>query len=192
MPQSTRRKHLQAVVPALNPTPEALAAARAKDLAEIDDEILSCRARGLGGHKWPKLKVGKDVPPNYQPVLQRDGTVMVTEVCAEYNDRGKHVGGCGKRRWYLLGEHGIYDEDARKHYIDPRNWPVIPQDWKRSSRDMDAELLRRTNEAVMAKARRAAAELEAQAQQAAAAVAAAAATATGGGEIKPPEFGSAS
>jgi hypothetical protein len=116
---------------------------RQRDMADIDDEIVFCRARGLGGHDWPKLRPGKRIPKNFQPVLQRDGTVLVTELC----------GACGKTRWYESGVGGAFDMGAKKHYKDPRNWKVLPRDLGYSSRDFDAEAWRRLQDDIMRTAR---------------------------------------
>jgi hypothetical protein len=120
------------------------AVARQQDMASIDDEMVFCRARGLGGHDWPKLRPGKRIPSNFQPTLQRDGTLLVTEVCKA----------CGKERWYLSGVGGMFDLGAKKHYKDPRNWVVLARDLGYSSRDFDAEAWRRIQEDIMRAARK--------------------------------------
>jgi hypothetical protein len=118
--------------------------ARQRDMAGIDDEIVFCRARGLGGHDWPKLRPGKRIPGNFRPVLQRDGTILVTETCKA----------CNKERWYESGAGGAFDLGAKKRYKNPRNWKVLERDLGYSSRDFDAEAWRRVQEDIMAAARR--------------------------------------
>lgn len=124
------------------------------DLADIDDEIVFCRARGfLGGHEWPKLskklKTGT-LPKGFRPVLQHDGTVLMLETC----------GSCGKTRWWETGPGGVWDPSAKRHYKNPPRWKVIPADLGYSSRDFDAEAYRRVQEAIMAAARKAALTLQ--------------------------------
>lgn len=117
---------------------------RQQDMADIDDEIVFCRARGFaGGHDWPNLRPGKRLPKNFRPVLQRDGTVMVTETC----------NACGKTRWYETGVGGAFDLGAKKHYKDPRNWKVMPRDLGYTSRDFDAEAWNRRQDDIMTAAR---------------------------------------
>jgi hypothetical protein len=121
----------------------------AQELAEVDDAIVFCRARGfLGGHEWPKLRKNLNgrLPKGFSPVLQRDGTVMMTETCQN----------CGKRRWWETGPGGTWDTGAKRHYIDPRNWKVFPAELGITSRTFDAEAYRRMQEPIMAAARAAA------------------------------------
>jgi hypothetical protein len=115
--------------------------ARQRDMADVDDEIVFCRARGLGGHDWPKLRPGRQIPRNFQPVLQRDGTMLVTEVC----------GACGKERWYVTGVGALFDKGAKKTYKNPRNWRVMSG---YSSRDFDAEAWARMQAMIMRAARK--------------------------------------
>ena len=137
---------------------------RAADLVEIDDAIVFCRARGfLGGHDWPKLtnrglKVGT-LPKGFRPVLQRDGTVMMTETCS----------GCGKVRWWETGPGGVWNPSAKRHYRNPRGWKVVPASLGYTSRDFDAEAYRRLQESIMAAARKAAYDQEQVTAEAAAA-----------------------
>ncbi len=122
----------------------------APELTEIDDAIVFCRARGfLGGHDWPKLsreaKSGT-LPKGFRPVLQRDGSVLMEERCDS----------CGKRRWWETGPGGTWDTRARRHYVNPPNWKVVPAELGYTSRDFDAEAYRRVRESIMAAARKAA------------------------------------
>jgi hypothetical protein len=125
----------------------------AQDLVGIDDAIVFCRARGfLGGHEWPKLskRLNGRLPKGFRPVLQRDGTVLMNETCAN----------CGKTRWWETGPGGAWDPGAKRHYKNPPNWKVLPADLGYTSRDFDAEAYRRLQESIMAHARKAAAALE--------------------------------
>ncbi len=122
---------------------------RAEDLVSIDDAIIFCRARGfLGGHEWPKLRkhASGSLPKGFRPVLQQDGTVMMTETCAN----------CGKVRWWETGPGGVWNPGAKRHYRDPPNWKEVPAYLGYTSRDFDAEAYRRVQESIMAAARKAA------------------------------------
>lgn len=119
------------------------AVTRQQDMSDIDDEIVFCRARGLGGHDWPKLRPHKRIPKNFHPVLQRDGTVLVTETC----------NACGKSRWYESGVGGAFDLGSKKRYKNPQGWKVMDRDLGYTSRDFDAEAWRRLQEEIMAMAR---------------------------------------
>lgn len=130
-------------------------AERAEDLVELDDAIVFCRARGfLGGHEWPRLSQAGlkngTLPKGFRPVLQRDGTVLMTETCAN----------CGKTRWWETGPGGTWNPTAKRHYKDPPNWKVIPASLGYTSRDFDAEAYRRLQESIMAAARKASAALQ--------------------------------
>jgi len=123
---------------------------RVSNLTEIDDEIVFCRARGfLGGHDWPKLtkrlKTGT-LPRGFRPLLQRDGTVLMRETCAN----------CGKVRWWETGPGGVWNPGAKRTYKNPPNWKVVPADLGLSSRDFDAEAYKRVQESIMAAAKKAA------------------------------------
>jgi hypothetical protein len=126
---------------------------RATDLGGIDDPIVFCRARGfLGGHEWPKLstRLNGRLPKGFHPVLQRDGTVLMTETC----------GNCGKVRWWETGPGGTWDPGAKRHYRNPPNWLVVPANLGYTSRDFDAEAYRRVQESIMTAARRSALQQE--------------------------------
>lgn len=128
-------------------------AERAVDLGEIDDAIVFCRARGfLGGHEWPKLskRLNGRLPKGFRPVLQRDGTVLMTETCAN----------CGKTRWWETGPGGVWNPGAKRHYTNPPNWKVVPAELGYTSRDFDAEAYRRVQESILAEARKAALALQ--------------------------------
>ena len=117
----------------------------ARVLADVDDKIAVCRA---WGHEWPsrKLRPGKPLPKAYRPRLLQDGTVEVTESCL--ND-------CGKRRWFMLGAGGIYDDGSMKrYYLNPSNWVVIHDDQRVRRFDFQAEVIRRSREDIMTEARR--------------------------------------
>lgn len=132
---------------------------RAQDLGEIDDAIVFCRARGfLGGHEWPKLKVGMKagvLPKGFRPLLQRDGTVLMQELCAN----------CGKTRWWETGPGGVWNAGAKRHYKNPLNWKVMPADLGYTSRDFDAEAYRRVQESIMSAARKAAQSAQQESQE---------------------------
>ncbi len=117
---------------------------RREDMADIDDEIVFCRARGLGGHAWPKLRPGKKLPSNFRPEPAPNGAILVTETCRA----------CGKTRWYLSAAKGIFDLGSKKHYKDPPNWKVLSRDLGYSSRDFDAEAWSRMQDDIMAAAQR--------------------------------------
>lgn len=135
---------------------------RARELVDIDDNIVFCRARGfLGGHDWPKLtrKRGRlldgQLPKGFRPVLQHDGTVLMEEIC----------GNCGKKRWWETGQGGVWNPGAKRHYVDPPNWKVIPAELGYTSRDFDAEAYNRLKNDIMAAARKAAIALQQEAEQ---------------------------
>jgi len=120
------------------------------ELSGIDDAIVFCRARGfLGGHEWPKLSkraVNGRLPKGFRQVLQRDGTVLMNETCAN----------CGKTRWWQTGQGGAWDPGAKRHYTNPPGWKVVPAELGLTSRDFDAEAYRRLQEVIIAQARKAA------------------------------------
>lgn len=117
---------------------------------EVDDNVAACRA---WGHDWPgrKLRPGRPLPRQYHPRIASDGFVEVTEEC---------LNGCGKKRRLILLPGGIYDRDARRDYVNPRNWPVFPRELGATPRDFQAEMIRRVNEDIMAAARKTAAREE--------------------------------
>lgn len=131
---------------------------RAQDLVEIDDAIIFCRARGfLGGHEWPKLtkRLNGSLPKGFRPILQRDGTVLMQETCAN----------CNKTRWWETGPGGVWNSGAKRHYKNPPNWKVVPAELGYTSRDFDAEAYRRVQESIMTAARKAAQALQNDTQE---------------------------
>jgi hypothetical protein len=131
---------------------------RAQDLVEIDDAIVFCRARGfLGGHEWPKLnkRLNGRLPKGFRPVLQRDGTVLMNETCAN----------CGKIRWWETGQGGTWNPGAKRHYTNPPNWKVVPANLGITSRDFDAEAYRRVQESILAEARKQADAIQHESQE---------------------------
>lgn len=111
-------------------------------LTGMDDQIAACRA---WGHTWPSrlLRAGRPLPKGYQPKLIEDGYVEVTESC---------MNNCGKKRHFLLFPGGIYDTDVTRTYTDPKNWPVLHREEGITRRHIQAEVVRRVQEEIMAAA----------------------------------------
>lgn len=129
----TGTRRLQSVP---GPTP------RRADFAGLDDSIVACRSRRLGGgHDWPRLTPGKPLPRNFLPELNNDGSIRLVEVCKR----------CGKRRWTTSLVGGYLDPEANTAYMNPDNWIVYPKG-QYSSRDFDRENYERLREAIVAKA----------------------------------------
>jgi hypothetical protein len=116
----------------------------ARVLSDVDDKIAACRA---WGHEWPsrKLRPGRPLPKGWRPRLTRDGSVEVTETC---------LSGCGKKRWYYLLPGGVYDLEVVRRYTDPPEWKTIHRDQNVGRREFQGEVIRRSNEDIMAAAKR--------------------------------------
>src|SRR5579859_1891839 len=100
-------------------------------LSRIPDNQLGCRLR----HKWPVLRPGRKnpIPKNMRVLAQRDGCARIQETCEI----------CGKIRWKLTGQHGIFLRSAPWHYIQPKDWEVLRRDWGVTRQDLAAEAYER-------------------------------------------------
>ena len=109
-------------------------------LADVDNAIVVCRGRS---HKWPEIFPGRKLPKSFRPVLQRDGSVLVTETCER----------CGKTKSTYTGIDGVYDTGARRSYRNPPGWKVFRIEEEVTKRVFEGEMYRRMNEDLMAAAR---------------------------------------